>query len=122
MFYTIGFTGMTFCIDVITADTSSLRDRGLAYAFTSSPYIITAYAGPSAAARFYENNWRWGYGAFAIILPVFAAPMVGILMYARSQAKKQGLLPPKESSGRTIPQSIWYYIIQFDGKPLSPDL
>ena len=107
---------MTFAIDVITADTSSLRDRGLAYAFTSSPYIITAYAGPAAAEKFYADNWRWAYGSFAIILPFFAVPMVGILRYAKSQAKKQGLLPPKVASGRTLMQSIWHYAIEFDSK------
>lgn len=108
---------MTFAIDVITADTSTLRDRGLAYAFTSSPYIITAYAGPTAAAKFYENNWRWAYGSFAIILPAFAVPLVLIMKYARSQAKAKGLLPPApEASGRTVLQSIRHYTIEFDGK------
>ena len=122
VFYSIGYAGMTFAIDVITADTSSLRDRGLAYAFTSSPYIITAYAGPAAAEKFYADNWRWAYGAFAIILPVIAAPMVGILKYAKSQAKKQGLLPPIVSSGRTPLQSLWHYVIEFDCMCVSPAL
>ncbi|KAE8402199.1 major facilitator superfamily domain-containing protein [Aspergillus pseudonomiae] len=44
-FYTVGFTGTIFSVDVITSDTSSLRNRGIAYGFTSSPYIITAFAG-----------------------------------------------------------------------------
>lgn len=115
VFYSIGFTGMTFAIDVITADTSTLRNRGLAYAFTSSPYIITAYAGPTAAAKFYENNWRWAYGAFAIILPIVASPLVAIMLYARNQAEKKGLLPPApEASGRTFIQSAKHYAIEFD--------
>ncbi|KAA8643826.1 hypothetical protein EYZ11_008908 [Aspergillus tanneri] len=114
VFYSIGFAGMIFSIDVITADTSSLRDRGLAFAFTSSPYIITAYAGPKAAEGFYAANWRWAYGCFSIILPVFAVPMFALLRYNRSKAKKRGFLQPKEDSGRTWMQSIIYYIIQFD--------
>jgi len=117
VFYSIGFTGMTFAIDVITADTSTLRDRGLAYAFTSSPYIITAYAGPSAAARFYENNWRWAYGSFAIILPIFAVPLVLIMRYARKQAEIKGLLPAAPPpSNRTLIESVKHYTIEFDGK------
>ena len=107
---------MTFCIDVITADTSTLRDRGLAYAFTSSPYIITAFAGASASQHFYEFNWRWAYGCFAIVLPVVATPYFVLLRYNRHLAKKRGLLRPKERSGRTFMQSVWYYIIQFDRK------
>lgn len=117
MFYSIGFTGMTFAIDVITADTSSLRDRGLAYAFTSSPYIITAYAGPAAAAKFYENNWRWAYGSFAIILPIVASPLVILMKYAKNQAKAKGLLPPAPpASGRTFLESVKHYVIEFDGE------
>ncbi|KAF2653081.1 putative MFS siderophore transporter [Lophiostoma macrostomum CBS 122681] len=114
VFYSVGFTGMIFSIDVITADTSSLKDRGLAYAFTSSPYIITALAGPAAAEGFYEKiSWRWAFGCFAIILPFVAAPLFGTLLFNQQKAKKKGLLI-KEPSGRTILQSIWHYILEFD--------
>lgn len=116
MFYSIGFAGLIFSIDVITADTSSLRHRGLAYAFTSSPYIITAYAGSAASEHFYESNWRWAYGCFAIVLPVVAFPMFCLLRYNRHLAKKNGLLKPREKSGRTLMQSIIHYIIEFDRK------
>ncbi|KAK2737141.1 hypothetical protein FQN55_001257 [Onygenales sp. PD_40] len=114
VFYSVGFAGIIFSIDVITIDTSTLRDRGLAFAFTSSPYIITAFAGPAAAEHFYESNWRWGYGCFAIVLPVVATPMFVLLRYNRHKAEKAGLLPERESSGRTWIQSIIFYVIEFD--------
>lgn len=41
VFYGIGFSGMIFSVDVITADSSTLRSRGLAYAFTSSPWMVS---------------------------------------------------------------------------------
>lgn len=107
---------MTFAIDVITLDTSTLRNRGLAYAFTSSPNIIVAYAGPNVAQKFYEKNWRWAFGAFAIILPVFAAPMVWVLLHAKGEAKKKGLIQPKAPSGRTFMQSVSHYAIEFDSE------
>lgn len=119
VFYSVGFSGMIFCVDVITADTSTLRDRGLAYAFTSSPYIITAYAGSAASQHFYETNWRWAYGCFAIVLPVVALPMFGLLQYNRYKAKKKGLLRKKEASGRSLMQSIIFYTIEFDSKILT---
>jgi hypothetical protein len=100
-------------IDIITTDTSSLRDRGLAYAFTSSPYIITAFAGPKSAEGFYDTNWRWGYGSFAIILPFVAAPLFSVLQYNKIKATRQGLLV-KKKSGRTWREAIWFYIIEFD--------
>ena len=116
VFYSIGFTGMIFSVDVITADTSSLRDRGLAYAFTSSPYIITAFAGPAASQDFYDLNWRWAYGSFAIVLPIVAVPMFALLRWNHNKAKRNGLLVKKEASGRSWLQSIQYYAVEFDSE------
>lgn len=105
---------MTYCVDVITADSSTLKSRGLAYAFTSSPYIITAFAGPVVANDFYYYvNWRWGFGAFAIMFPIVAAPLFFILKYNLKKAKKIGVVV-EESSGRTWYQSIWHYTMEFD--------
>lgn len=69
VFYSVGFGGLAY----IASDVTSLKNRGLAFAFTSSPALISAFAGSKAAAEFLENvnNWRWGYGICTIILPVF---------------------------------------------------
>ena len=114
VFYTIGFSGMIYCVDVITADASSLKHRGIAFAFTSSPYVITAFAGPKAAEGFYQNiNWRWGYGCFAIILPFVAAPLFVTLKQNLKRARTHGVII-KEKSGRSLGQSIWWHIQQLD--------
>ncbi|CAG8041732.1 unnamed protein product [Penicillium olsonii] len=114
VFYSIGFGGMTYCVDVITADVSKLKNRGLAYAFTSSPYIITAFAGPKAAEGFYEDiSWRWAFGAFSIIFPIVASPLYVILKVNLNKAKTNGLYQ-KESSGRNMLESIWHYTKEFD--------
>jgi MFS family permease len=107
---------MTFSVDVITADSSTLKNRGLAYAFTSSPYIITAFAGAKASEGFYYNiSWRWGFGAFSIIFPIVAAPLFFILKYNLKKAKKEAVVED-EKSGRTFLQSVWYYTKEFDRK------
>lgn len=107
---------MTYCVDVITADASQLKNRGLAYAFTSSPYMITAFAGAKASDDFYYNiSWRWGFGCFAIIFPIVAAPLYFILKFNLKKAQKEGLAV-KEPSGRTWWQSIWHYTVEFDGE------
>lgn len=110
---------MIYSIDVITADVSKLKNRGLAYAFTSSPYIITAFAGPKVSDDYYYNiSWRWGFGTFAIILPVVAAPLYIVLKLNLRKAANRGLLI-RESSGRTLTENIWFYIQEFDGQLLS---
>ncbi|KAJ5373181.1 hypothetical protein N7517_005187 [Penicillium concentricum] len=114
VFYSIGFGGMTYCVDVITADISKLKNRGLAFAFTSSPYIITAFAGPKAAEGFYEDiSWRWAFGAFSIIFPIVASPLYFILKSNLKKAHQNGLAV-KEPSSRTFLQSVWFYTKEFD--------
>ncbi|KAJ9164879.1 MFS general substrate transporter [Coniochaeta hoffmannii] len=114
VFYSIGFGGMTYCVDVITADATHVKNRGLAFAFTSSPYMITAFAGSKAAEGFYEDiSWRWGFGTFAIVFPVVAAPLYFILKYNVRKAKKLGVLG-REKSNRTVLQTIWFYTLEFD--------
>ncbi|KAJ5102915.1 siderophore iron transporter mirB [Penicillium argentinense] len=119
--YSIGFTGMTFCVDVVTADTSTMRNRGLAFAFTSSPYIITAFGGPKAAETIYADNWRWGFGAWAIVLPVVGAPMITMMVLGKRKAEKNGLAP-RQDSGRTWYASVLHYFIEFDDQWNSPSI
>jgi MFS family permease len=119
VFYSIGFGGLIYSIDVITADVSKLKNRALAYAFTSSPYMITAFAGAKASDDFYYKvSWRWGFGTFAIILPFVAAPLFIILKINLRKAENRGLLV-REKSGRTLLQSIWHYAQEFDCEYLS---
>lgn len=113
---------MTYAIDVITADASKLKNRALAYAFTSSPYIITAFAGSAAADDFYYNvGWRWGFGTWAIILPAVAAPLYFVLKMNLVKAKKQGLIETKKS-GRSLLQNIWHYTLEFDSEKNKPNV
>lgn len=106
---------MQFAVDVITADLSQLKNRALAYAFTSSPYIITAFAGPKVADLFYANTgWRWAYGTFAIIFPIVAAPLFFVLKFNLSKAKKGNAVVIREKSGRSFLQSVWFWTLEFD--------
>lgn len=114
VFSTVGFTGMIFAVDVITMDTSSLRDRGLAYALTSSPIMITAFAGPKAAEGFYADNWRWGYGTFAIVLPVVTIPLYSVLLYNKRKAVASGMLQKKPRSTDPIWKQVYNLGIDLD--------
>ncbi|KAJ5505023.1 Major facilitator superfamily domain general substrate transporter [Penicillium fimorum] len=113
-FYTVGLTGAIFCIDVITSDTSSLRDRGLAFALTSSPSMITAFSGSPLSNQFHETNWRWAYGTICIILPIAALPLIVTWELAKRKANRQGQLQYKQRIARSWRESIWYYVIEFD--------
>ncbi|KAK8867277.1 siderophore iron transporter mirB [Apiospora arundinis] len=114
VFFVLGFCGVTFSVDVITADTTTLKNRGLAYAFIASPYMVTAFAGPRAAEGFYHDiSWRWAFGCFAIVLPVVAAPLFFILKFNLRKARVRGNVV-KVPSQRNIGETIRHYIVEFD--------
>lgn len=116
MFYSLGFSGLTYTIDVMTADASRLKSRGLAYAFTSSPYIITAFGGSKAANDILNQiGLKWGFGVFAIVFPFVAAPLFFLLKYNIRKAVKAGHVV-KKSSGRTFWQNVVFYAVELDSK------
>ncbi|PCG98484.1 Major facilitator superfamily domain, general substrate transporter [Penicillium occitanis (nom. inval.)] len=116
VFYSVGFGGLAYSWDVLAADVTSLRNRGLAFAFTSSPALISAFAGSKAAAEFLEsvNNWRWGYGIWTIILPVFALPIYGMLAFNLRKAERQGIILRERKKWRFDLESLWWVVTEFD--------
>ncbi|KAG5659861.1 hypothetical protein KAF25_002420 [Fusarium avenaceum] len=113
VFYQVGFTGLIYSIDVMTADATNLKNRALAFAFTSSPYMISAFAGSYASDRMLVDiGWPWGFGTFAFLTPVVCAPLYILLKVNLRKARKNIL--PKKASGRTFKESVWHYVIEFD--------
>ncbi|KAF7856940.1 hypothetical protein EAF04_009700 [Stromatinia cepivora] len=114
VFYWLGFDGMAYVLDVFMADTSSLKNRALVFAFSTTPYIATTWIGPPAAQSFLQTSgWPWGFGTFAIITPVICVPILTLLWWNQGKAKKAGLIK-KIDSGRTWSESINYYFWEFD--------
>lgn len=78
--------------------------------------MITAFAGSKSAEAFLKNvNWRWGFGCFAIIIPAVTLPLFTNLKLSLRKAENNGLFA-RERSGRTLLQSIWHNIVQFDSE------
>ncbi|KAG9243614.1 siderophore iron transporter-like protein [Calycina marina] len=114
VFYWVGFNGMAYVLDVFMADTSSLKNRALVFGFSTTPYIVTTFAGPRAAESFLKTSgWRWAYGTFTIVTPVIALPIMCLLWFNQRKAAERGLLI-KEKSPRTPIQSISFYFWEFD--------
>ncbi|KGO39958.1 Major facilitator superfamily domain, general substrate transporter [Penicillium expansum] len=115
VFYSIGFGGLAYSWNVLATDVTNLRNRGLAFAFTSSPAIISAFAGSKAAEGFLANvNWRWGYGVWAIILPAFALPIYFMLAYNLRRAEREGILNRERKAWSFNFENIWWFIKEFD--------
>lgn len=118
--YTLGNSGLNFCkhpippqssflkhvltfgsvSGVLVADITSLQWRALIQAGVTAPNIINGFlAGPIAdgvnaygrsADGTVGSGWRWGYGMFAILVPVCIAPSLIVLFWGDRRAKKLG--------------------------------
>ena len=79
---------------VLVADITNLQWRAAIQAAITAPNIINGFlAGPIAAgvnAYGGGDGWRWGYGMFAILVPVCIAPAVIVLFWGDFRAKKLG--------------------------------
>ncbi|KAM6480537.1 major facilitator superfamily domain-containing protein [Trichoderma sp. SZMC 28011] len=92
VFVAIGGSGIDLTNDIIVADLTPLEWRGFASSMLSTPFIInTWFSGKIVDALEKRNQWRWGYGMFAIIMPVALGPAVATLIWLDRMAKKNGV-------------------------------
>ncbi|KAF2970320.1 hypothetical protein GQX73_g3179 [Xylaria multiplex] len=112
--YWVGHIGMNYVITIMLADMTSLKNRLIIFGIQSTPHIATVFAGSRIAELFYTHaHLRWAFGAFAIILVAFSAPVCAVFIWSDRKARKQGLIQPR-NSGRTAWESIKYYVVEFD--------
>ncbi|KAH8675268.1 major facilitator superfamily domain-containing protein [Xylariales sp. PMI_506] len=115
VFYWVGYDGLLYIISVFVSDISSLKNRGLMFAWISSPYIITAWINGYIATAFLDGpGFRWSFGAFAIIMPFVTLSLWVLLVINYRKAKQMGVLVPRAASGRTKWQSFKHYVEEFD--------
>lgn len=104
---------MSYIITVFIADTSTLRNRALMLSFATSPYIITTWiGGPVAQSTLHGPGWRWGFGIFAIIVPVVVVPLAALVLFNDRKAKKMGLL--NEEKIKWTPATIKKFCVDID--------
>lgn len=116
IFHGVGFSGFSYILDIIIADTSSLQDRALAFAFAGSPYIATTFLGPPAAQWFLRySSWRVAFALFAVLTPLVALPVFAVLQWNTNKAMRLGVLKVRRSK-RTGWANLYHHVVEFDGK------
>lgn len=114
VFYWMGINGVDFSITVFIADTSKLKNRGFMLAYSASPYLITTWVYGYAATNVLAGmGFRWGFGIFAIVVPIVCAPWIVLMWINQKKAGKAGLVPVRPSHG-TFSQTLLHYCKEFD--------
>lgn len=121
VFYAAGTHSANYILHVIMADASSLRNRALAFGFATTPYLLTAFAGPAVVQWFQKNRtWRWAYVTFAITTPLPDAPLALILSNSKRKAVFEGLLRRGHSQkSKSRMRQLKRLAVEFDGTPPS---
>ncbi|KAI9691419.1 MAG: hypothetical protein M1822_007490 [Bathelium mastoideum] len=89
IFYSAGWTGLQILQQVFIADTSDLLNRALFSTIPDVPFLVTVWAGPPIAQRIIDHSgWRWGYGLWAIVLPVAFSPLALSLFLNQRKVSK----------------------------------
>jgi MFS family permease len=118
-----GYTGLQLLTQIIIADVTSLKWRGLVSGLISLPFVVNAFVGTKISTSLnLRGDWRWGCkilpspcpnsvlirwhiadGMFAILVPATLSPLIVVLIWADRKAKKTGLLVRRPTT-KTIPQ------------------
>jgi MFS family permease len=112
IFWAAGFNGLQVLQQIFVADTTDLLNRALFSTLFDLPFLWTTWAGPEVGQAIYTNiSWRWGYGIWAIILPVCFIPLAVSLFMNQRRAKNLGFDVPSPFHGRNtfqVLKNIWY--------------
>lgn len=112
VFYSAGSTGLQILIQIFIADTSDLANRALCSTLPSLPFLVNVWIGSPLADKLITNlSWRWGYGIWAIILPIAYMPLALSLFTNQRKAARRGLLPPSPFRGLSywqIAKHLWF--------------
>lgn len=91
-FTAFGKSGLDLLSDVIVGDLTPLEWRAFWGALLSSPFLVTTFINGGIAEAFIPDQWRWGLGMFAVMMPVLMIPAIWTLYGMQHRAKKFGMI------------------------------
>lgn len=112
IFYSAGETGLQILIQIFIADTTNLTWRAFFSSLVDLPFLFTVWVGPIIAGSITSHTtWRWGYGIWAIVLPVAFLPLAISLVFNYRKAAQLGVAPPspyRGQSAKSVFTQLWY--------------
>ncbi|KAH8893567.1 major facilitator superfamily siderophore-iron transporter [Thozetella sp. PMI_491] len=115
-FTSVGKSGLDLLSDIIVGDLTPLEWRGFFGALMSVPFVVTVPVSGFITEAFVDN-WRWGLGMFAILMPVLLTPAIVTLYVMQRKGEKLGMVTmagsrqdrtgPAELAGKTKGIAQW---------------
>lgn len=96
-FTAFGKSGLDLLSDIIVGDLTPLEWRGFWSGMLSTPFLITTFINGFISDAFIPDDWRWGLGMFAIIVPVCLIPAIFTLYGMQWRAAKMGMISMGDS-------------------------
>ena len=90
-FTSVGKSGLDLLSDIIVGDLTPLEWRGFFGSIISTPFIVTVPINGFIAEAFVDN-WRWGLGMFAILVPVLLIPAIITLYTMQRRGERLGMV------------------------------
>ncbi|KAJ4370191.1 ferrioxamine B transporter [Didymella sp. IMI 355093] len=92
-FYQIGFTASVLILEIIVADTTSLRSRLFFSYIPALPFLVNTWIGGELVDDIKSTgSWRYGFWVWCIAYPICTLPLLGSLWWVNCKAKKAGTL------------------------------
>ncbi|KAJ5914402.1 hypothetical protein N7504_003285 [Penicillium tannophilum] len=89
VFWVFGLEGITLMLQIFAGDSSDLHNRAIMNAIPYAPSFITAWIAGPFASSVLKISWRWGFGIFAILIPIIGIPLSLALLHSKRKATKQ---------------------------------
>lgn len=91
--YQVGYTCVILLVEVIIADTTTMKWRVFFSYIPALPFIINTWvSGNVTAAVLGATTWRWGIGMWCIIYTACSLPLLSALWWTGFKAKRSGRL------------------------------
>lgn len=124
-FTSFGKSGLDLLSDIIVGDLTTLQWRAFWGGMLSTPFLVTTFVNGFIADSFIPDNWRWGLGMFAIMVPVLLIPAIWTLYGMQRKAAKFGMVSMGDSGnvrrhgeeangGMSYVKLAWTGIIEID--------
>ncbi|KAF2628569.1 siderochrome-iron transporter Sit1 [Macroventuria anomochaeta] len=116
LFYQIGYTATILIVEVIVADTTSLRSRLFFSYIPAAPFVVNTWIGGEVLPILRAGkSWRYGFWVWCIAYPISALPLLSSLWWVNRKAKRAGTLqhyktPVQEHGGWKVVKALFWQL------------